>query len=147
MLPSFNYWGNLSRRFSGSGADLSKGLQQALERLESVAARKESEIIAWKSAIQNYLAFVLSGEYALERPRVMLGLNGRYMRALLRATVQCRCFADQIWIGIGAEGTGLGPDDSRFPESSIPQRVASAHHLGIDFQDFFDSKIAHGLSA
>jgi len=52
MLPSFNPWGNLSRLFSESGADLSKGPQQALERLESVAAHKESEIIAWKSAIR-----------------------------------------------------------------------------------------------
>ena len=66
------------QRFGSSlNDDLLKALnlrKQALDRLTSVAARKESEIRAWVQSLQNELTVPLGEEYALERPRVVLDL-------------------------------------------------------------------------
>ena len=58
---------------------------------------------------------------------------------------QCGCLAGQIWLGVGAESTSLRPGDGRFQESLIPPRMSSAHYLGVDFQNLFDSEEAHRL--
>ena len=50
------------------------GRQQALDRLESVAALKEGEIDAWAHSLQNELLVALNEEYALDRARVVLDL-------------------------------------------------------------------------
>jgi len=50
------------------------GRQQALDRLESVAALRELEITTWIHSLQNELVITLSEEYALDRARVVLGL-------------------------------------------------------------------------
>jgi nitrate/nitrite-specific signal transduction histidine kinase len=50
------------------------GRQQALDRLESVAALKEIEINTWTHALQNELVVALNEEYALDRARVVLDL-------------------------------------------------------------------------
>ena len=79
------------------------------------------------------------------------GKNRRALVAIDKSVVQnervkqCCRFAGQIWIGIDAESTGLWSGDSRFQESLIPQRMLPAHHRSIDFQDFLDSEVAHGL--
>ena len=55
------------------------GQQQALDRLESVAALKESEISAWMDSLRNELVAPLSPEYAQERPRIVLTLARNHM--------------------------------------------------------------------
>lgn len=48
--------------------------RQALDRLQSVATRKEAEIQAWLSGLQNELVNGLNEEYAFERASVVLDL-------------------------------------------------------------------------
>ena len=55
------------------------GQQQALDRLESVAALKESEIAAWMDSLRNELVAPLSPEYAQDRPRIVLTLAQNHM--------------------------------------------------------------------
>jgi len=50
------------------------GRQQAVDRLESVAALREIEIDNWISSLQNELVVALNEEYALDRARIVLDL-------------------------------------------------------------------------
>jgi nitrate/nitrite-specific signal transduction histidine kinase len=50
------------------------GRQQAVDRLESVAALREIEIENWLGSLQNELVVALNEEYALDRARLVLDL-------------------------------------------------------------------------
>jgi nitrate/nitrite-specific signal transduction histidine kinase len=56
--------------------DYNNGRHQALERLDSVAALKESELNFWLSSIQTRMMTALNEEYALERAQSILSLSG-----------------------------------------------------------------------
>jgi len=72
------------------------GQQQALDRLESVAALKESEISAWMDSLRNELVAPLSPEYAQERPRVVLTLARDHMYYDFYHKATCRHFRRYI---------------------------------------------------
>jgi nitrate/nitrite-specific signal transduction histidine kinase len=55
--------------------DYFNGRQQALERLSSVAALKESQVQQWLDSTENEMRTALSEEYALERARSILEMS------------------------------------------------------------------------
>lgn len=54
------------------------GKQQAIDRLDSVAALKELQIRDWSRLVQENLALALNEEYALERASLVLKLSGDF---------------------------------------------------------------------
>ena len=76
------------------------GQQQASDRLESVAARKESEIAAWTQALHSEMMVVLSEPYALDWAQLVLDLaqNHRYYDTTSDALRnRFQAFLQQIW--------------------------------------------------
>jgi nitrate/nitrite-specific signal transduction histidine kinase len=122
------------------------GRQQALDRLESVAALQELEISTWMQNMQNELTVASNEEYGLERAQVVLDLarDNKYLgsynkvtRNWLRRLVAHTQYYDELFL-VDLEGrVALSTDPDREGESRRQEAYFSHGLEGPTMQFWF----------